>query len=556
MRSAVECAKRTTQHGNFIQTDPKEFVRFTDSAWRFSFVQLAEVSPAIFVGLVCCLEMSRASIETFGRRSLSGQYSQKKLGPEDQKPKPRGIFRVTSNLRHCGYLHLLEKVGPFSKWKRYYFVLDEESSTRTLSWYRDEKHEKSGAFKGRIHLLDSVSRRVERLERPSLCFRLTTESVDGRLIALDLQGELEQEVDSWIEQLTRNSSNSSWSSLARSNWEIPFKELEFEESKDFIGSGGTSHVCKAKWNQVYVAVKIFSPDLDPNKLQNEIAILASIRHPHIVEFIGACLQPPNISVVTQFMKRGSLQQVLHDKEWFYYRKYRFSWRLFLKMIEDTASGLLFLHNFAINGAKNSIVHCDLKPGNLLVNSFNPGDVVIKLTDFGSSKDVSLLTSSQTIAEPVETAHYAAPEVIAGHKPTTAADVFSLGCVMYEILMRKVPYSEYSFGFQVTLAISQGERPVLPQSLDRDMKTIVNKCLLEPPQLRPSVQEIVEFVQKFRDPKTRNVDELPVYDPTFNPAEYENARVRVGCGVWGVSCGVCGVCMCGSVCVADVEQRQL
>ena len=123
----------------------------------------------------------------------------------------------------------------------------------------------------------------------------------------------------------------------------------------------------------------------------------------------------------------SLHDLLHKKTKFP----DFSWDTRLDWLEDSASGLQYLHQ-----QKPPIFHRDLKPPNILIR----GDWRACLTDFGLAEfdQTLVMTKTKGVGTPV----YQAPEVLTG-KYTTQADIWSLGVVMFEVMTRQLPYSGMS-----------------------------------------------------------------------------------------------------------------
>jgi eukaryotic-like serine/threonine-protein kinase len=112
------------------------------------------------------------------------------------------------------------------------------------------------------------------------------------------------------------------------------------------------------------------------------------------------------------------------------------------LVDQIAAGLRAFH-------RKDMVHCDIKPENILVDRFG----TIKIVDFGSTGVAGL----DEIAKPVErpalvgTKAYTAPEYHLGHKPTSRSDLFSLGVIAYEMLTGKLPYGE---GFSNARSVSK------------------------------------------------------------------------------------------------------
>ncbi|XP_010259069.1 PREDICTED: serine/threonine-protein kinase EDR1 isoform X2 [Nelumbo nucifera] len=166
-------------------------------------------------------------------------------------------------------------------------------------------------------------------------------------------------------------------------WEIPWEDLVIGER---IGLGSYGEVYHADWNGTEVAVKKFlDQDFSGDALdefRSEVRIMRRLRHPNVVLFMGAVTRPPNLSIVTEFLPRGSLYRILHRPNCQIDEKRR------IKMALDVAKGMNCLHT-----STPTIVHRDLKSPNLLVDkNWN-----VKVSDFGLSrlKHNTFLSSKST-----------------------------------------------------------------------------------------------------------------------------------------------------------------
>ena len=212
----------------------------------------------------------------------------------------------------------------------------------------------------------------------------------------------------------------------------------------------------------------------------------------------------------------------------------------LRVFDQICEAVAYAH-------RRLIVHRDLKPGNILVATDDDGLPRVKLLDFGIAKlldvpaDATLLT--QANARPMTPA-YAAPEQLEGREITTAADVFALGVLLYELLARTRPYSateETPTALlrameRETLAAPSGvaERDghPIPARYQRDLDAIVQKALRYAPEDRyPSIEALREDV-------TRALSGLPVAARKGN-AGYRMQRFMRRHRV-GVSAAVAGV----------------
>lgn len=118
-----------------------------------------------------------------------------------------------------------------------------------------------------------------------------------------------------------------------------------------------AEVYKGTWRKTEVAIKRFlEQNLSAPVLRDfkaEVSIMSRLRHPNVVLFLGAVVQPPQLAIVTEFMPRGSLFRILHRAKVDIDPKRR------LAMAMDIAKGLNYLHS-----CRPMIVHRDLKSPNL------------------------------------------------------------------------------------------------------------------------------------------------------------------------------------------------
>lgn len=131
-----------------------------------------------------------------------------------------------------------------------------------------------------------------------------------------------------------------------------------------LGGGSFGQVWKGSWRGTPVAVKVLSPVCQaslPEKLSvafnDEVAMLARLRHPNICLFMGACLAPPNRAIVTEFVARGSLWDVLRTPNLFSGFSGPLHWPAWAsrRVLDSCLRGILYLHKH-----EPPIIHRDLK----------------------------------------------------------------------------------------------------------------------------------------------------------------------------------------------------
>ncbi|KAJ0888455.1 putative protein kinase TKL-CTR1-DRK-2 family [Helianthus annuus] len=255
--------------------------------------------------------------------------------------------------------------------------------------------------------------------------------------------------------------------------EIPWEDLVIGER---IGLGSYGEVYHADWNGTEVAVKKF---LDQDfsgaalaEFRREVRIMQRLRHPNVVLFMGAVTRPPNLSIITEFLPRGSLYRIIHRPQCQIDEKRR------IKMALDVAKGMNCLHT-----SVPTIVHRDLKSPNLLVDE----DWNVKVCDFGLSrlKHNTFLSSKSTAGTP----EWMAPEVLRNENSNEKCDVYSFGVILWELATLRLPWSGMN-PMQVVGAVGfQNRRLDIPKDVDPLVGRIIWECWQTDPNLRPSFAQL-------------------------------------------------------------------
>ncbi|MGD2120428.1 MAG: protein kinase [Gemmatimonadota bacterium] len=197
-----------------------------------------------------------------------------------------------------------------------------------------------------------------------------------------------------------------------------------------IGSGGMATVYLAQdlKHERKVAVKVLKPELaavmGTERFLAEIRTTASLQHPHILPLHDSGEADGFLFYVMPFVDGESLRQRLD-------RKGQLAVEDAVRIAEDVASALDHAH-------REGVIHRDIKPANIL---FEGGQPVI--TDFGIALAVSAAGEGRLTETGLSlgTPYYMSPEQAAGDQtPTAASDVYSLGCVLYEMLTGEPPHT--------------------------------------------------------------------------------------------------------------------
>ncbi|XP_045400652.1 mitogen-activated protein kinase kinase kinase 4 isoform X2 [Lemur catta] len=209
---------------------------------------------------------------------------------------------------------------------------------------------------------------------------------------------------------------------------------------------------------------------------DELKIFEGIKHPNLVRYFGVELHREEMYIFMEYCDEGTLEEVsrLGLQEHVI--------RLYSKQI-TVAINVLHEHG---------IVHRDIKGANIFLTSSG----LIKLGDFGCS--VKLKNNAQTMPGEVNstlgTAAYMAPEVITrakGEGHGRAADIWSLGCVVIEMVTGKRPWHEYEHNFQIMYKVGMGHKPPIPERLSPEGKDFLSHCLESDPKMRWTASQLLD-----------------------------------------------------------------
>uniref|UniRef100_A0A6B2L2L3 Protein kinase domain-containing protein n=1 Tax=Arcella intermedia TaxID=1963864 RepID=A0A6B2L2L3_9EUKA len=249
-----------------------------------------------------------------------------------------------------------------------------------------------------------------------------------------------------------------------------------------IGEGQYGDVWMGKYHDYPVACKILKrqmTDKESEKAIEELKLMAKLKHPNVVLFMGACLNDQKqICIVTEFASRGDLRTVAPQVKSLAKR---------LKLGLDVASGLAWIH-------ANGIVHRDLKLPNLLVFE----DWSVKIADFGLSLQLEEGVSINRFGGNVK---YSAPEILKArydesitiYPYSEKTDVYSFGLMFWELVTLKPLFirpKEYKGKKGLAKYVLSGYRPAIEKNWPQSLTTILSNCWHQDPNRRPLFREII------------------------------------------------------------------
>uniref|UniRef100_A0A7S4DGV3 non-specific serine/threonine protein kinase n=2 Tax=Lotharella globosa TaxID=91324 RepID=A0A7S4DGV3_9EUKA len=267
-----------------------------------------------------------------------------------------------------------------------------------------------------------------------------------------------------------------------------------------IGSGGYARVWLANFRGREVAVKrMDAPNTSPparkrctdgkkspsEVLEMEVGLLRRFRHENIVQYIGV--------YITSGWSHGTIYNIVMeyvpdgDLDAFIRKNGALSEHTSASLTDQIASGLAYLHS-------NKVIHRDLKPGNLLLrrwqNDRGNAQLTVKISDFGVSANVK----GEEVAKRscVGTPWYLAPEVARVQPYSYAADIWSLGSVMYTMVTGNKPYHKLAPIPALFKIAREGPPKVEPGDslgLSKSFVTLLKACWQSDPSDRPSAKEV-------------------------------------------------------------------
>lgn len=257
-----------------------------------------------------------------------------------------------------------------------------------------------------------------------------------------------------------------------------------------IGDGGMAFVYKAKdilLNRI-VAVKVLRPEFVDDdeflgKFKREAEAVASLSHPNIVNVYDVGEDGKVHYIVMEYIDGQNLKEIIKNEG---------------TLDEYTALDITKQIAMALSAAhRKGIIHRDIKPHNILIS--NEGRVV-KVADFGIAKAVSNSTMTN-IGSIIGSVHYFSPEQAKGKFVSNNADLYSLGIVLYEMIIGKVPFrgdSPISIALQHIndeIEFTSEEQVNIPQSVRTIIKKLTEKSSVDRYQSAEEVIEDIEYIEK-------------------------------------------------------------
>ena len=221
---------------------------------------------------------------------------------------------------------------------------------------------------------------------------------------------------------------------------------------------------------------------EKQQLVSEVNILRDLKHPNIVRYYDRIIdkQKAKIFIVMEYCEGGDMGQLIKkckkDKDPIVEDVV---WKIFMQIV----LALYECHH----RKEGKILHRDLKPGNVFFDSKNN----VKLGDFGLARILS--KDSQYACTHVGTPYYMSPEQIKESKYNEKSDIWSAGCVLYEMAGLKPPF-EAANQLSLAVKIKSGKFDRLPAKYSDELQRVVSWMLRVNPEERPTVDDLLNVPQ--------------------------------------------------------------
>jgi kinase suppressor of Ras 2 len=277
-----------------------------------------------------------------------------------------------------------------------------------------------------------------------------------------------------------NSWGTRQNSVTAQEWEIPFEELNVVDEID-NGNFGSDQVLRGYWHGDVAVKRLHLPEdiLNNEKaleavkemFKEEVANFRNTRHDNLEIFMGACVEPTRLAIVTTYCKGDTLYDQIHV------RKIKFNLNKMIYIAQQICLGMGYLHS-------RNIVHKDLNTKNVF---FDNGQVVI--TDFGLFALKQLCRAERKglwLPIPKNWLSYLAPELMRKLNPhygpecnninfTFSSDVYAFGTIWYELLTGDMPYKNPTPEITIWQVGRGLKQPLINLQAPREIKNILLMC---------------------------------------------------------------------------------
>uniref|UniRef100_A0A8C8WUB0 non-specific serine/threonine protein kinase n=1 Tax=Panthera leo TaxID=9689 RepID=A0A8C8WUB0_PANLE len=215
------------------------------------------------------------------------------------------------------------------------------------------------------------------------------------------------------------------------------------------------------------------PTQEKEASTKEVVLLAKMKHPNIVTFFSSFQENNRLFIVMEYCDGGDLMKRIHRQ-----RGVLFSEDQILSWFVQISLGLKYIHD-------RKILHRDIKAQNIFLSK---NGMVAKLGDFGIAR---VLNNSMELARTcIGTPYYLSPEICQNKPYNNKTDIWSLGCVLYELCTLKHPFEGNNL-HQLVLKICQAHFAPISPRFSHDLQALISQLFEVSPRDRPSINSILK-----------------------------------------------------------------
>lgn len=212
------------------------------------------------------------------------------------------------------------------------------------------------------------------------------------------------------------------------------------------------------------------PERGKMNAKREVQVLMKLRHSNIIRYRGHVEGRDKITILMDYAPGGDLEKLIKSRNEYWPEEVIVDW--FVQM----CLAVKYIHD-------RKIVHRDIKPANFFISEGG----IIKLGDFGLAQ--YMLSTDALLMTLIGSPFYLAPELCSGKKYNSKADIWSLGCVLYEMCALKRAYRGHSVR-EVVEKIIKTQPKKLPSCFSTEIRVLLMLMLNKNPDKRPSINEIL------------------------------------------------------------------
>ncbi|CAL6005002.1 Kinase [Hexamita inflata] len=260
------------------------------------------------------------------------------------------------------------------------------------------------------------------------------------------------------------------------------------------GAFGEAHLIEHKQSQLKYVLKIINTSdmtmQDREDALSEAILLRRFNHPNIVSYHDMFSDITHIYIIMEYADAGDLRRFVETRALYN-----------LPLTEDHVLYYFVQMLLALKHVHDKrILHRDLKGQNIFLTSFKAADgqtrIQVKLGDFGLAK--VLLNPNSLAKSQAGTPYYLSPEIIRDTGYNNKSDVWSLGCLLYELCTFQRVFDAKSLGNLLMKILNETQKPIDDTRFSQDLQDLLNQMLLKNPDQRPSIAQILQlpFIKKW------------------------------------------------------------